>query len=914
MSQVITNAFEQYWQSSLAAEQPVVLDEFILADIPNLDITAPIDPDTVLPPESQIVHRQNVDQRGRINSNAVAYSIVMDTTVGDFSFNAMFLRNKANGVIGMIVYKGRETKLKTDQTTGQTGNSLVKSMLMGYDQAAEATLTLVDAGTWQIDYAARLRGMDENIRQLQADLYGHHTFVGDGFKLIEKDGAYQVTPGVAIVGGLRVELKQPEVIHPGTKPIGVWVDVHRAGSLLSEHQNHFTIITSVADLADHVDGNSYQHYVAKLGAVQADNTVEDSRDQSGDNESAGGLPDTFTLWERSMGEAGFATAGSFERGGKVLRASDVIIYASKGEAYTWGGELPKTVNADSTPWNTGGVGPGKWIPQSKKLLRDELAGQRGASVIGAEHGKSVQYELESMKMDLNKSVLAQIKFKAQRANSQWGQPGPINILADSMGFGYFASYENGVPTYGGMFYHRWVSIMARMFAAEFNTGHYLTCNPNIYEYGGDEDIVKRVAYNGTWTLKNAGLYTSNLLVGQAACTSTPGAYSDYKFPATFSNCWIYYVVQPGGGELTITQNGSEPMVISCDGPELKNAVISIPVTANPQGYCTLRIAKSDVGSGEVGVSAISPTQGVRENGYKEGAGLNAFAAPGRRLQDVSESVIAAACQNAAGLILALGFNDNPLNGSGQEVGRAAFTQRVNWVISNCKANNTPLIVADFSWKNTKDQFTRMELRRAASEVGGIYIPFPDMLQGGTVPNEAERLASGMWHDAAHPNKKGHKWIAESIGKAIGLSCSSKNEAIRNHDYWMSLPLTSTFSNILTNIPRNLAAYKISGDFVHIRTQIKMAAGGAFPVGVNTICGDAVNSMWWIVPPLKLNAFYLTKLHDVNENTGVIQGFSSFSGAGVKSCVLALVRPSGVSLTAFNGASSFEIERWESADV
>ncbi len=277
MSQVITNAFEQYWQSCLAAEKPVVLDEFILADIPNLDITSPIDPETGLPPESQIVHRQNVDQRGRINNNAVAYTIVMDTTVGDFSFNAMYLRNKQNGVIGMIVYKGRETKLKTDQTTGQTGNSLVKSMLMGYDQAAEATLTHVDAGTWQIDYAARLRGMDEDIRQLQADLYGHHTFVGDGFKVVEKDGAYQVTQGVAIVGGLRVELKAPEVIHPGTKPIGVWVDVYRAGSLLSEHQNHFTIITSVADLTDHVDSNGYQHYVAKLATVQADGTIEDGR-------------------------------------------------------------------------------------------------------------------------------------------------------------------------------------------------------------------------------------------------------------------------------------------------------------------------------------------------------------------------------------------------------------------------------------------------------------------------------------------------------------------------------------------------------------------------------------------------------------------------------------------------------------
>ncbi|WP_240453162.1 phage tail protein [Aeromonas rivipollensis] len=281
MSQVITNAFEQYWQSSLAAEQPVVLDEFILADIPNLDITYPIDPDTGLPPESQIVHRQTVDQRGRINNNAVAYTIVMDTTVGDFSFNAMYLRNKANGVIGMIVYKGRETKLKTDQTTGQTGNSLVKSMLMGYDQAAEATLTNVDAGTWQIDYAARLRGQDEDLRQLASQLYGHHTFIGDGFKVVQQDGGHQVTQGVAIVGGLRIELKQPEVIYPGTKPIGVWVDVHRAGSLLSEHQNHFTIITSVADLTDHVDSSGYQHYVAKLGTVQADNSVVDGRGQGG---------------------------------------------------------------------------------------------------------------------------------------------------------------------------------------------------------------------------------------------------------------------------------------------------------------------------------------------------------------------------------------------------------------------------------------------------------------------------------------------------------------------------------------------------------------------------------------------------------------------------------------------------------
>lgn len=370
MSQVITNAFEQYWQSSLAAEQPVVLDEFILADIPNLDITAPIDPDTVLPPESQIVHRQSVDQRGRINNNAVAYTIVMDTTVGDFSFNAMYLRNKQNGVIGMIVYKGRETKLKTDQTTGQTGNSLVKSMLMGYDQAAEATLTNVDAGTWQIDYAARLRGQDEDLRQLASQLYGHHTFIGDGFKVVQQDGGHQVTQGVAIVGGLRIELKQPQVIYPGTKPIGVWVDVHRSGSLLSEHQNHFTIITSVADLTDHVDESGYPHYVAKLGTVQADGTVVDGRGSI--STGTGAIPDTFAIWKRLMAEVGFDLIGQFGIQNTIKTTNQVLLSKDGSKVYGWLGTLPKDVPADATITNTGGIGATAWIDRSTALLSAQL--------------------------------------------------------------------------------------------------------------------------------------------------------------------------------------------------------------------------------------------------------------------------------------------------------------------------------------------------------------------------------------------------------------------------------------------------------------------------------------------------------------------------------------------------------------
>ncbi|MGL5497549.1 MAG: phage tail protein, partial [Aeromonas sobria] len=277
MSQVITNAFETYWQGCLTEQVPVVLDEVVLADIPNLDIAAPIDPDTGLPPLAQIVHRHPVDQRGRINNNAVAYSIVMDTTVGNFSFNAMYLINKQSGMVGMIVYKGRETKTKTDPATGTTGNSLVKSLLMEYDQAAAATVTQVEAGTWQIDYSARLNGMEEQLRLQALALFGSAAFFGDGFKLVNAAGAYKVQPGVAMVGGLRIQLDAEQAVAVGAKPVGVWVDVHRAGTILSRWDNHFTFTVSVADLQDYTDGNGYRHYVAKLATVGADNAVTDHR-------------------------------------------------------------------------------------------------------------------------------------------------------------------------------------------------------------------------------------------------------------------------------------------------------------------------------------------------------------------------------------------------------------------------------------------------------------------------------------------------------------------------------------------------------------------------------------------------------------------------------------------------------------
>ncbi len=88
MSQtVITSAFEQLKAREAANGGVVILDEFVFANIPNLDITSPIDRGEGLPEEAMIVHRQAVGKTGMVNNNAVVYSVVMGADVGDFEFN-----------------------------------------------------------------------------------------------------------------------------------------------------------------------------------------------------------------------------------------------------------------------------------------------------------------------------------------------------------------------------------------------------------------------------------------------------------------------------------------------------------------------------------------------------------------------------------------------------------------------------------------------------------------------------------------------------------------------------------------------------------------------------------------------------------------------------------------------------------
>lgn len=68
---------------------------------------------------------------------------------------------------------------------------------------------------------------------------------------------------------------------------------------------------------------------------------------------------------RSYAEAGYhLVSGSFEAGATANNAADVVLFEAEGKAYSWGGTLPKTVPAGSTPASSGGLGAAAWIDKS----------------------------------------------------------------------------------------------------------------------------------------------------------------------------------------------------------------------------------------------------------------------------------------------------------------------------------------------------------------------------------------------------------------------------------------------------------------------------------------------------------------------------------------------------------------------
>jgi len=343
MSQsIITLAFEQYKAQQEALSQPIELNEFVFANIPQQEPDVAIDREEGLPEAAQIVFTHAVTQTGYVNDSAVVYSLTMGTEVGDFEFNWMGLRNKASGVIAAISHL--PTIVKTKTIIGeQDGNAMTRSIMMNYSNAQRLTGIHVDASTWQIDYTARLFGVDERERLANLDHYGDAAFLTAGFNVVKVGEQYHVTQGQGYVGGLRCSLTADFVMASVLPSSFIYVDASWQGTITSQWRTVFNITASTSQLTDYRDVNGVQHYVANIAQINANGEVIDTR-------YLGGTP-AFERVDNAASDADVdqgSTANKHIKLPQLWRSLNQFMSGHKNEANPHAQYLLKTEKASLT--------------------------------------------------------------------------------------------------------------------------------------------------------------------------------------------------------------------------------------------------------------------------------------------------------------------------------------------------------------------------------------------------------------------------------------------------------------------------------------------------------------------------------------------------------------------------------------
>ncbi|GFM37723.1 phage tail protein [Desulfovibrio psychrotolerans] len=280
MATAITFAGESLIASKQAAGLPLVLDTFVLALVPGQDPNVAVDRSEGMPNAGTIVHTYAIPEeyRGFVNPNQVVYSMLLGSDLGDFTFNWLGLYSSADDVVVAISHLPEIAKWKTDLGTNTAGNNLTRNMLLEFSGAQAATGIIIQAATWQIDFTARLRGIDERERTSNRDIYGRALFWGDACK-VGNDGALTLQPGTSYIEGIPVRYTVEQPVQAGAVVSkDVWLDV----SLQAQGSDVVAVVVPVVvdtgtAQADYTDGASVRHYLVQLASIDAGGAVTDLR-------------------------------------------------------------------------------------------------------------------------------------------------------------------------------------------------------------------------------------------------------------------------------------------------------------------------------------------------------------------------------------------------------------------------------------------------------------------------------------------------------------------------------------------------------------------------------------------------------------------------------------------------------------
>ena len=259
----IVKSGENFFIKQLSKSQPIKLDRVIFANVPGINSNTDINADEKMPTSNQIVHTAPVTQSGLLNDRTVVYSVILDTSVGDFSFNYIGLVNAETNTLCMVMHTDLTKKIKT---TGQRqGNTITESIWLEMDNASESTGVTVNAQTWQIDYSKRLAGEDERIRLTNYDLYNRLVIL-NGFTVTKNNNQLNVSPGLAYVAGLRVENQTQKSIKVDNNQ-SLYIDAWLTGTVTGQWSVNYNLIAGT-NLKDY-DKDGFKHFVELIASVDA---------------------------------------------------------------------------------------------------------------------------------------------------------------------------------------------------------------------------------------------------------------------------------------------------------------------------------------------------------------------------------------------------------------------------------------------------------------------------------------------------------------------------------------------------------------------------------------------------------------------------------------------------------------------
>lgn len=125
---------------------------FIFANVPGLIPNSEPADDEQIPLEF-VVHTSDVTQRGKVDNDYVLFSVVLDTDVGDFTYNWLGLVAEQNGedVLLMVKHGNLINKVRTIPEQEQEGNTLARTFGQRFVGAAGLANVTIPAESWQLD-------------------------------------------------------------------------------------------------------------------------------------------------------------------------------------------------------------------------------------------------------------------------------------------------------------------------------------------------------------------------------------------------------------------------------------------------------------------------------------------------------------------------------------------------------------------------------------------------------------------------------------------------------------------------------------------------------------------------------------------------------------------------------------------